>query len=279
MPVINYEEFDKFREFFYRQTGIYYENSKFDYVERRIAERVEKTGNPSFRSWFTFMRMDLKGEELQQLTNALTVNETYFFREEYQFKCLVNSVLDEILRHKKTGEKLRIWSMPCATGEEAYSLAIYLLEFWPSIDQVDVELLASDIDTEALAAANQGVYGPRSLQHLPKSLLYNYFTQEPKSDQWRIKEDLRQAVTFSQVNLQELGRMRHMRDMDVIYCRNLLIYFDDTSRLKAAESLYDALNPGGFLMLGHSESMSRISSLFTVRRFKDAIVYQKPLKA
>lgn len=279
MPVINFDEYEKFREFFYRQTGIYYENTKFDYVERRIADRIEKTGYVTFRAWFTFMRMDLRGEELQQLTNSLTVNETYFFREEYQFKCLVNSVLDEILRTKKQGERLRIWSMPCATGEEAYSLAIYLMEFWPMIDKVDVELLASDIDTEALYAARQGIYGPRSLQHLPKEILAHYFTVEPDGQQWRAKEDLLHAVAFSQVNLHDLGAVRNMRNLDVIFCRNLLIYFDDISRTKAAESLYDALNPGGFVMLGHSESMSRISSLFTVRRFKDAIVYQKPLTA
>ncbi|MBF0285177.1 MAG: hypothetical protein HQL51_12065 [Magnetococcales bacterium] len=151
------------------------------------------------------------------------------------------------------------------------------MEFWPLIDTVDVELLASDIDTEALAAARNGLYGQRSLQYLPKEFVNHYFTSEPDGQQWRASEDLRQAVSFSQVNLHELGRMRHMRNLDVIFCRNLLIYFDDTSRRLAAESLYDALNPGGFLMLGHSESMSRISSLFTVRRFKDAIVYQKPL--
>jgi chemotaxis protein methyltransferase CheR len=280
MPAFTQEEFEKFRDYFYRKTGINFENNKFDYVERRISSRMQEIHCPRFRSYFASLRLDFSGDELQTLTNLLTINETYFFREEYQFKCLVYSALDEIVRHKRPGERIRIWSIPCSTGEEPYSIALYLLEHWPRIETMDVEIHASDIDTRVLAMAKQGIYSQRSLQHLSQEIIDHYFTYRPDGDTgdtWQISLDLRNAVDFSSANLFELEKNKNMRNFDVIFCRNVLIYFDDMSRRKVAESLYDALNPGGFVLLGHSESMSRISSLFQIRRFKDAIIYQKPL--
>ncbi|MGN7610964.1 CheR family methyltransferase [Magnetococcales bacterium HHB-1] len=279
MAIFTLEEFRKFRDYYYRKTGTYFEDSRFDFVERRIADRMEINGITRFRSYFAHLRLDFDGDELQKLTNLLTVNETYFYREEYQFQCLVNSALDEVIRNKRQGDNIRIWSVPCSTGEEPYSIALYLLEHWPPIEQIDVELHASDINTDVVSAAQRGLYGKRAVQYLPKPILEHYFSKKIKRGEelWQISKDLRQAVDFSIVNLFELENNKSMRHFDVIFCRNVLIYFDEVSRRKVAESLYDALNPGGFVMLGHSESMSRISSLFNIRRFKDAIIYQKPL--
>jgi len=275
-PAISDADFERFRDFFYRKTGIYFEDSKRYFVDKRLLERMRATGHDSFRSYFTFMRFQASGEELQRLIDLMTVNETYFFREDYQFRCLVGPVLDEVLERKRPGDPVRIWSIPCSTGEEPYSIAIWLLEHWPPIERVDVEILASDIDTQALARAREGVYGRRSVQRLPKALLTRYF--EPLPDgRWRIVRELREAVDFRRVNLSDPADTRPYRRIDVIFCRNLLIYFDDASRRQAAEVFYDALNPGGFVFLGHSESMSRISSLFRVRRFEEAVAYQKPV--
>jgi chemotaxis protein methyltransferase CheR len=277
-PVITDSDFQKFAEYFYRKTGIHFDEGKRYFVDKRLIERIEATGAENFRSYFVALRFEADGAEMQHLVNTMTVNETYFFREAYQFDCLVNNILDEVATRKKPGSRIRIWSIPSSTGEEPYSIAIYLLERWAKIDQYDVEILSSDIDTVVLQAAQRGVYSQRSVGQLPLPYLRKYFTRHG-DDEWRISRDIVSAVEFSRVNLSEPTDTRRFRDIDVIFCRNLLIYFDDLSRRVAAEAMFDTMSPGGFICLGHSESMSRMSSLYTVRRFPDAMVYQKPLEA
>ena len=271
---ISEEEFRKFREYFYRKTGIQFEDTKRYFVDKRLIERIQATDSGSFRNYFMMMRFEASGLELQTLVNLMTVNETYFFREEYQFKCLVDSMLNEIVRRKRDNSPIKIWSIPSSSGEEPYSIVIYLLEHWPGIEKWDVEIISSDIDTDIIARARRGFYSARSVQHLPANLLKKYFQNTGSG--YQISQDLREAVEFTRVNLSEAAETRAYRKFDVIFCRNLLIYFDDLSRRQAAETFFDALNPGGFVCLGHSESMSRISSLFRVRKFPEAIVYQKP---
>ena len=275
--VISDADFQKFRDFFYRKTGIHFDDSKRYFVDRRLLDRMAATGHQTFREYFTALRFDAAGREVQHLVNAMTVNETYFFREAYQFDCMVKNMLGEITARKDAGERIRIWSVPSSTGEEPYSIAIYLLELWAGIDAYDVQILSSDIDTEVLAAAERGIYSQRSVANLPAPYLKKYFKKDG-ADRFIISRDLVNAVEFSQINLTDTGDMRRMRDIDLVFCRNVLIYFDDVSRQLATESIYDAMRPGAFLCLGHSESMNRVSSLFRVKRFPDALVYQKPLK-
>ena len=268
-------DFRTFREFYYRKTGNWFDDNKRYFVDKRLLERMRESGAESFRAYFTSLRFEASGRELQMLTNLMTVNETYFYREDYQLRCLVADILPQVLRHRSRTGPIRIWSLPCSTGEEPYSLAIYLLEHWPDIEHVDVEIVGSDIDTVALEKARAGRYGRRSLNGLPDAVRERYF--EPDGPQHhRLVDWLRDAITFTRVNIADVRDTRAYRDFDVIFCRNLLIYFDEASRRKAAEQLFDALRPGGFICLGHSEFMSRISPLFTPRRFTDAIVYQRP---
>jgi chemotaxis protein methyltransferase CheR len=269
-------DFEKFREFFYRKTGIQFETSKRYFVDKRLIERIDQTGSGSFRQYFTKLRFEASGEELQQLTNLMTVNETYFFREEYQFQCLVRSILPEITSRKRDRSPVRIWVIPSSSGEEPYSIALYLLEYWPGISEWDVEIISSDIDTKILAQARAGLYSQRSIQHLPEKLLRKYFRSIGK--EYQIGDTLREAVEFTRVNLSDREDTRAYRGFDIIFCRNLLIYFDDASRKAAAETFFDAMKPGGYICLGHSESMSRFSSLFKVRKFPEALVYQRPLE-
>jgi chemotaxis protein methyltransferase CheR len=277
-PTLTDADFQKFAEYFYRKTGIHFDDGKRYFVDKRLIERIEATGAESFRAYFVALRFEADGAEMQHLINAMTVNETYFFREAYQFDCLVNDLLNEVVKRKRPGSRIRIWSIPSSTGEEPYSIAIYLLERWARIDDYEVEILSSDIDTTVLHAAQRGCYSARSVAQLPPAYLRKYFTAHGEHE-WRISRDLVDSVEFSRVNLSEPADTRRFRDIDVIFCRNLLIYFDDLSRRVAAEAMFDALSPGGFICLGHSESMSRMSSLFTVRRFADAMVHQKPLEA
>ncbi len=274
---ISNEDFLKFREFFYRRTGISFEASKRYFVDKRLAERIEATATGTFRGYFTLLRFQASGEELQLLTNSMTVNETYFLREEYQFQCLVDSILPEIVKHKVDSDPIRIWCIPSSSGEEPYSIAMYLLEKWSQINAWDVEIISSDIDTSILRRARQARYSSRSVQYVPARWLAKYF--KAAGDEYQLSDDVRQAVEFTRVNLAEPADTIKYRNFDVIFCRNLLIYFDDLSRKNATDTFYEALNPAGYICLGHSESMSRISSLFKVRKFPEAIVYQKTREA
>ena len=276
---ISDEELARFCEFFYRRTGIRMDGGKRYFTDRRIADRIVASGARSFRDWFQMLHFQSSGEELQQLVNAMTVNETYFFRESYQFDCLANSMLDEIAdRKKRPGDRIRIWSVPCSTGEEPYSIAITLLEKWPRVDQYEIEIIASDIDSKALAHARAGVYDSRMVGKMPDAWLRKYF-RPLGDDRWAIVDILRGSVEWTAANICDPGPTWRFRDIDVIFCRNLLIYFDDLSRRQAMDLFYETLVPGGFVCLGHSEAMSRMSSLFVPRKFPDALVHQKPLRS
>ena len=274
LPAVTEEEFRKVSDFLYRRTGMLFTETKHYYMQRRIADRMAFLKIASFATYFAYLRGDVDGE-IEKFINAFTVNETYFYREEHQLRCLSSDLLNERVRAKRPGEALRIWSVPCATGEEPFSIAIWLLENWPEVDVQDIEIVGSDIDTEWVAAARQGEFGQRALMRLPPALVEKYFEAAGK-DRWRLVSDLRQSVQFTAVNLMEASQTRQHGKFDVIFCRNVLIYFDDASRRLAAENLFENLVPGGFICLGHTESMSRISPLFEVRRFADAIVYQRP---
>lgn len=264
----------RFEDFFYQRTGIAFGRAKRYFVERRLNERIGLSGEGNLRGYLARLRYDTGEDEIQALITAMTVNETYFFRETYQFDCLVRDMLPEISR-RRPEKPLSIWSLPCSTGEEPYSIAIWLLEHWPDVDAHTISILGSDIDARALLAAQAGEYARRSLQLMPTALRERYF-QPVGPDRWRVIAALRQSVEFSRVNIVDPAQMALQGSVDVIFCRNLLIYFDDASRRRAVQGLYEALAPGGFLCLGHSETMSRISELFIARKFADGVVYQKP---
>ncbi|MGA2042530.1 MAG: protein-glutamate O-methyltransferase CheR [Roseiarcus sp.] len=274
-PAISDQEFLKFREFFYRKTGIMFADSKRYFVDKRLLGRMADAKLQNFAEYFDRVRTQASGVELQALVNSMTINETYFYREDYQLECLVRSLMPEIAKSTAKGDRIRIWSIPCSTGEEPYSIALYLLEYWAEVDDFEIEIVASDIDTEVIEKARRGVYGERALQHVSADTIKKYMTRTDDG-QHQIIDAIRSSIKFSQLNILETIDKRIYGEFDVIFCRNLLIYFDDLSRREAAEAIFAALRPGGFVCLGHSESMSRISSLFNLRKFPEAIVYQKP---
>jgi len=271
-------DFIRFRDYFYRKTGIMFDDSKRYFVDKRLVERIEASGCESFREYFSMMRFEASGKEFQQLVNMMTVNETYFFREEHQFQCMTDHILNEVIRHYGARHTMRIWSMPSSTGEEPYSIALYLLEHWAMIDSIEVEIFGSDIDSKVLDACRKGVFNKRSVMNLSQAVLDKYFTPLA-NNMYEINRDIRGAIEFSQLNITDRLAARRFRNFDLIFCRNMLIYFDDKARREAIEVLYDSLNPGGFIFLGHSESMSRICSLFKTRKFGDVLAYQKPMES
>ena len=231
------------------------------------------TRSNRFDEYFAHLRSDAE-HEIEHLINAFTVNETYFYREDHQLRCMTSNLLEDIVLRRSSDEPIRIWSLPCSTGEEPYSIAIWLLENWPMVDQYEIEIVGSDIDTGALEKARSGLFGKRALLRLSPYLVDKYFVPAG-FETWKILDDLRDSVRFSQVNIVEPAETRPYGEFDVIFCRNVLIYFDDASRRVAAENVYENLVPGGYICLGHTESMSRITPLFDVRRYADAIVYQR----
>jgi chemotaxis protein methyltransferase CheR len=267
------DELRRVTELLYRWTGMTFGENKRYYIERRITERMRRTGTLDARTYLVFAAADLGEREI--LTNAFTINETYFYREDHQLAALAREILPELIKARRPGDLIRIWSMPCSTGEEAYSIAIWLLENWPLVDAYNIEIVGSDIDTAALDQAREGRYAARALARLPAELVETYFETEHRHRR-KIIDDLRESVRFTPVNLIERGSVSGQGKFDVILCRNLLIYFDEMSRKLAADNLFDSLNTGGFLCLGHSESMTRISDRFSVSRLEDAIVYRRP---
>jgi len=271
---ISAEDVQRFCEFLYRRTGMSFTEAKRYFIDRRLEDRMAATGSSSFQAYFSLLRADAD-HEIEHLINSFTINETYFYREDHQLRCMTSSLLDIIVSQKKPGGTVRIWSIPCSTGEEPYSIALWLLENWPKVDSYNIEIIGSDIDTRALKAAAEGIYGDRALMRLSPELIDRYFRLLADGSH-QIDEGLRNSIEFTRANLIDSRDMALYRDFDLIFCRNVLIYFDDASRRQAAENLCDCLRPGGYICLGHSESMSRISPLFRVARFPDAIVYQKP---
>jgi chemotaxis protein methyltransferase CheR len=271
---VTQEEVQRFCEFIYRRTGMSFAEDKRYFIDRRLAERIATTQSGSFQSYFALLRSDA-GHEIEHLINAFTVNETYFYREDYQLRCMTAHLLDDVLRRKPAGEPIRIWSIPCSTGEEPYSIAIWLMENWSEVDRHDIEIVGSDIDTRVLQAAAEGTYGARALMRLSRSVIDRYF-QAVRDGEHQIDPGLRNSIQFTRANLIDVRDMGRYRNFDIVFCRNVLIYFDDASRRIAAENLYDCIRPGGYICLGHSETMSRITQLFRVCRFPEAVVYQKP---
>ena len=256
----------------YRHTGMTFGENKRYYIERRIADRMAKSGISDIAAYLDFAG---GGGETQNLINAFTVNETYFYREDHQLAALGNTILPDIVRNRRPGDLVRIWSMPCSTGEEGYSIAIWLLENWPMVDAYNVEIVGSDVDTAAIEKAEAGYYAQRALARLPQNVVDSYFEPE-HAHRRKIIDDLRESVRFVPANLFDRWSLAALGKFDIILCRNLLIYFDDASREVAADNLFDSLHSGGFLLLGHSESMARITDRFTMVRLDDAIVYRRP---
>jgi chemotaxis protein methyltransferase CheR len=224
---------------------------------------------------FQLCYADPDGKEMQALANLITTNETYMFREYEQLEAFANCCLPEVLSAKQgRGEqKLRIWCAGCSSGEEAYTLAIILQEVFPQSQFWECEIVATDIDENVLAQAARGRYWWRSVRDVPPDYLDKYFIKEGES--YVVRPKVTGLVRFQHLNLHDRMAMRGMRNFDFIFCRNVLIYFDDLSRKTAVDSFYNALNRGGYIFLGHSESIGRISGAFKLKRVETHLVYVK----
>ncbi len=271
------EYFIKLRNLIYERTGINYEENKIYYIKKRLQQRMEATGTQSVEEYLKILKLfDRNGREFQNLINLLTVNETYFFREFSQLQVFAEACLDETVQRKlEEGNKtIRIFSAGCSTGEEAYTLAIILLEMLDNPRSWHIIIKAADIDENVLAFARRGVYDSRSVKDVPPAYLKTHFSN-PAAGEYIIKSPAKDLVVFEHLNLMDRRSLRNEDNYDFVFCRNVLIYFDDISRKQVIEKFYAMLNKGGFIFLGHAESLSRISTAFKIRRMADHIVYQR----
>lgn len=274
---LSFEQHGRLRRLIYDQLGLSFDNQKLYFLSKRVATRMECLNLDDPADYL--MRLaynDGSGAEMQALANLITTNETYMFREYEQLEAFANACLPEVIARKEAqgNRSLRIWSAGCSSGEEVYTLAMIVQEVFPAIADWDMQIMATDIDQQRLGMAIAGVYGERSMKYVPPEYLERHFTRQ--GEDWRVVQRTRSMVTIQNLNLNDRPQMRKMRAFDFIFCRNVLIYFDDASRKTAVDHFYNALNPAGFLFLGHSESVGRISSAFRLRRMGEQLVYMKP---
>ncbi len=269
------ENFAKIGEFIYRKSGIYLEEDKhFDKLAKFIDKRADELGFDNFRKYFFKLRFDDKeGEEFQELMNGVTVNETYFFREKDQFEVLADKILPELHESMPANKPIRILSSPCSTGEEPYSMILHIVEEGDIVEKRDIEVVGIDIDSTVIEKAKKAKYTERSVHAIPKNILNKWFNK--KALGYELGEDLQGSVDFQVANIFDKTQMRKLGKFDVIFSRNMLIYFDDASRKEVAMTFYDMLNPGGYVLLGHAEYMSRIVSVFNAKKIDNCLIYQK----
>jgi chemotaxis protein methyltransferase CheR len=265
-------DFDYLRKIASDRTGIAVSEDKFNMFYSRLSRRIRNLGLHSFKEYCDYLENDESDGETLELINAITTNLTAFFRENHHFTFLSKTVIPELLRRNRETSKVRIWSAGCSTGEEPYSISISLHESLPLKQGWDARILATDVDSEALARASQGVYPEERITGISGSRLHRWFLKGKGKQQGmvRVKTEVSGLVEFKRVNL--LGDWALPEPMDVIFCRNVIIYFDKPEKIKLIENLANALKQGGYLFMGHSESLFRLTKRF---QLVETTVYKK----
>jgi chemotaxis protein methyltransferase CheR len=262
---------DLIREYY----GIFFDDNSRFLLERRLSRRLKMQHINDFRDYYRYLLYDRKKEEeLRSIIDILTVNETYFFREMNQLKTFMDEIIPELKDINSAKKRIRIWSAGCSTGEEPYTLAMLLLEHG-NISGWGIEILASDINQRVLTTARRGVYRKNSFRSTEQYYIEKYF--KPEEDSFIISDNVKRLINFSHLNLLDPLKIKFMGQMDVIFCRNVLIYFDHQTRKKVTDHFYERLVDGGYLLLGHAESLMNISTAFALKHLKNDMVYQKPL--
>lgn len=239
----------------YDHAGIVLSDKKRDLVNSRLGRRIRELGLSCFKDYCEYVKSPRGADEMTVLTNALTTNLTSFYREAHHFDHLKSVALPEIKDiTSQNGRRLRLWSSACSTGEEPYSIAMTLLESGIDRRTWDARILATDLNTEVLASASAGVYSAEVCEKLPVELRQRFIEPRSSGDKLTIKPDVRSLITFKQLNLLANWPMRN--PFDVIFCRNVLIYFDNETKNKLISRFVSLLRPGGWLYLGHSETLS-----------------------
>lgn len=261
--ILTDEMFDAIRTLVYERIGVDLSDKKRSLLNARLQNVLRQRGFSSFQQYYVYVQNDTSGNGLLELVNRITTQHTTFFRGRQHFEFFSRVALKEsVARCEKHHSKiLRVWCAGCSTGEEAYSLAMVMLQYFgDEYKSWDAGLFATDVSEEALRVARRGIYASGLIQGIPRDLQRKCLLQQPDGD-WRVEERVRKEITFRRFNLMNQV-FPFRRPFDIIFCRNVMIYFDQKTREALLKRFYDSLTPGGYLFLGHSESLGRENNLY-----------------
>jgi chemotaxis protein methyltransferase CheR len=277
IPKMSDETYRVLREYIYQQTGIYFQDNKKYLLEGRLGKRLQVLNIASFEEYMQLITYGTRRtEERRYFYDAITINETFFFRNEPQFEAFEHTLVPTVLAARSSAgrQKLRIWSAASSSGEEAHTIAmIYLEKLRPKYPGLELEVVGTDINSSVLETARKGVYREYSVRNMPTLYLDKYFTSE--DGRFAVRDEVKRLVRFESMNLYDGARMQQMANCDVIFCCNVLIYFDAASKIQVVSHLYNALNRGGYLFIGYAESLHGISTAFTLNNFPKTVAYKK----
>lgn len=275
--ILSLKSFETWRKYIYDSTGIYFQDNKKYLLESRLQKRIMHLGIKTFEEYLDFIKFNLSGStEIKYLYEAITINETFFFRNQPQLDALVTTMLPEIISSKqKLGKnRIRIWSAASSSGEEAYSIAMMINDLIkPKYPNIEYEIVGTDISNTVIDTAKRGVYKEYSVRNTPAYYLKKYFRANGTS--FELDPKIKSMATFKLLNLYDDLSMRTMINFDVIFCANVLIYFDQTSKVKVVNHLYNSLYKDGYLFIGYSETLHGISKAFKLISFPKTIGYKK----
>jgi len=275
-PVMRPEEFRLINEFVAEEFGFILDESRAGFLSAKLIPRLTELRLESFSDYYTYLKFSPHFcEEHKRLLSLITNNETYFFREEAQLKILTSHVLPELKERKliNRDKKIRILSAGCSSGEEVYTLAMILLESCHFLWDWDIRITGLDIDTEMIAKARNGIYTGRAFQTTSDKYVERYFSK--CADGFQVKDALRRITSFKVGNLLRLDSFDGEDETDIIFCRNVFIYFSDHTTGMIVENFASLLRQDGHLFLGHSESITRVTSRYLQIRYPGAIIYRK----
>ena len=269
--------FDIWRKYIYENCGIYFQDNKKYLLESRLQKRVNFLGLGSFEEYYSFVTDSFKGtSEKKYLYEAITINETFFFRNQPQFDAMTSSILPELIQKKRSAnqKKIRIWSAASSSGEEAYSTAMLIKDLiLPKNPDFQFEIVGTDINNAVVDVSKKGIYKEYSVRQTPPYFLKKYFKRVDNT--FQINPEIVSMANFKVMNLYDDAAMKMMYNFDLILCSNVLIYFDIKSKIKVVSHLYDSLNNGGYLFIGYSETLHGISKAFKLISFPKTIGYKK----
>ena len=269
--MLSVDVFRALRAAIHRRSGMWFADSALPMLQSRLAPRLDALQLESFQSYVYFLQYDPHAErEFDAIYDVVTTAESYFFREPAQLKAFVEEIVPELVPSRSP---IRVWSAGCAAGEEPYSIAMLLHQAgW--YERASFEIFGSDLSQQALARARAGVYRANAFRATDPQLRDRYFTARHDGT-WQLCDEIRGCVSFGKLNLYDASRVAVVGTVDVIFCRNVIIYFDQDAKRTVVANFYDRLAPGGYLLLGHSESLINLSTQFKLRHLNNDMVYQR----
>jgi chemotaxis protein methyltransferase CheR len=273
--VMNDTQFEKLRRIIYERSGIHFQESKKYVLESRLSRRLEELEIENFDQYISFLSIGpYRDDEFQEMFNRITINETSFFRNVPQLDIFEKDILGKLIDERRHTKRLRIWSCGCSTGEEPYTLAIQVhRSLGTQLPDWKVEILGTDISEKVLLIAQSGRYTSYSVRGVNPLIMQRYFTQT--GGFYQVSPDITSMVRFELLNLKNPTAARRFGTWDVIFCRNVMIYFDDAMRRHCLQVFHNQLNPNGTLFIGHSETLRNVTDIFSPLAMPQGFAYRK----